>query len=106
MNTNNVNKKICKYGDKCYRKNEDHLKNYDHESQAQTEVFDENTCPESTNNSNDSNQQIIQSKKDDLKSHQTPTDPLESTIKKIEILVEKFNLDEMKGKLKRLNSFF
>jgi hypothetical protein len=97
MNVNQAKKKVCKYGDKCYRKNEDHLKNYDHEKQAESEtVLDENTCPD-TNSSSESDSQKIQLKKDDLKPQTKQVEPEEVDIKKIEILVEKFDLDEMKG---------
>ena len=99
MNANKTNKQVCKYGDKCYRKNEDHLKNYDHETKVENVVSDENTCPESSNSSNDSSQKTTQSKKDDLKPQTVQTEPLGAEIKKIEVLVENFDLNEMKGRL-------
>jgi hypothetical protein len=34
-------KPICKYGEKCYRKNNDHLSDYDHKSNE----TNENKCP-------------------------------------------------------------
>lgn len=39
-------KPLCKYGDKCYRKNPDHLKNYDHGPiEEESLLNDENSLP-------------------------------------------------------------
>lgn len=48
MATNVTKKPLCKYGDKCYRKNRDHFKKYDHSAEnIDEDSADENTSPSS-----------------------------------------------------------
>lgn len=79
-----VNKKVCKYGEKCFRKNADHIKNYDHEK----DVTDENSCPE-TQSSDD---KAKEEKRDDVKKNtENATKPKTETVD-----VEKYDLTEIK----------
>ena len=41
MASEQTKKEVCKFGDKCYRKNADHLKNYDHSPDETAEQIDE-----------------------------------------------------------------
>ena len=93
MNTNQTKKKICKYGNKCYRKNEDHLKNFDHEVSAA--ISDENTCPES-NSSNESDSKV-QMKNDDLKPSESSGSDSCQTVKTTGVMLEKYDLAEISG---------
>ena len=76
------NKKVCKYGEKCFRKNADHIKNYDHEK----DVTDENSCPETQSAEVKAKEEI----RDDVKKN------TENTIKPKTETVEIYDLNEIK----------
>ena len=95
---NQAKKNICKYGNKCYRKNADHLKNFDHESSETTPVSDENTCPDS-NSSNENDAKSVESKRDDIKTNQKlTTEPAvgNDTAKKAEVSADKSEASQLK----------
>jgi hypothetical protein len=101
-----ASKPACKFGSKCYRKNKDHFKNYEHSDSQDTaeaspavrdtEERDENICPDNSKPSIETNKRKLEenelsSKEKIAKSESNPV-----VKKTVDQNIEKFDLTAIK----------